>query len=44
MVNLPECIVHVLKVDGQACGQGIHFLCETQMFVIIFKGTTVSLY
>jgi len=43
MVNLTDCMMHVLKVDSQACGQGIHFLCGTQTFVL-FKGPTVSLY
>jgi len=37
MVNLTDCMMHILKVDGQACGQGMHVLCGTQIFVI-FKG------
>jgi len=42
MVNLTDCMMHNWKVDGQACGQGIHFLCGTQTFVI-FKESTVWL-
>lgn len=43
MVNLTDSLMHILKFDSQACGQGIHFLCGTQTF-LIFKGPTVSLY